>query len=122
MPLAQGDNSRTIGIISNVFRFEIREHLPHHIHLAVANHPAEIQSDQADARHTARYQQLVAQRGRRMSGLVNQFRWAAGERVRALSHRLHLCPLRHRPLKTGGRFSLKARTPSSRSSVGTIRL
>ena len=37
--------------------------------------------DQADARDMARYQQLVAQRGRCMSGSVDRFRRAAGGRV-----------------------------------------
>ena len=37
--------------------------------------------DQADARDIARYQQLVAQRGRGMAGSVDRFRRAAGGRV-----------------------------------------
>ena len=37
--------------------------------------------DQADARDMARYQQLVAQRGRCMSGSVDRFRRAGGGRV-----------------------------------------
>lgn len=37
--------------------------------------------DQADARDLARTQQMVARRGRRMSGSVDRFRRAAGGRV-----------------------------------------
>ena len=69
MALAEGDDRVTVGVVDDARRFEIREHRPDRIHRAVAG------------RDMARYQQLVAQRGRRMSGSVDRFRRAGGGRV-----------------------------------------
>ena len=88
--------------------FEIGKQRPDQIFLIVAGYFTEIPNDPVN--------HLTA------AGVEIGDHIAASGRVWALSHRLRYAPLRHRPLKAGGRFSLKARTPSSRSSVGTIRL